>query len=213
MLTAVVVFESNGQHPDLTFDHYNVEDGLSQSTVWNIFEDSKGFMWFCTPDGLNKFDGYSFTVYRQVKGDTNSISSNHPLFIFEDSQGDLWIGHRAGLSKYYYRQDRFSLVHQIPEIASEDDGLLPLHESNGKVWAWDQARGIIGFNQKTLKEETIYPAPEKYLRRTQSFSRFGKTIGGKAFISSTQGMIVFDFNTLQYTFLFNKILDPTYKGI
>src|SRR6185369_6434309 len=50
--------ESAGQRPDLTFDHYNVEDGLSQSTVWNIFEDSKGFIWFCTPDGLNKFDGY-----------------------------------------------------------------------------------------------------------------------------------------------------------
>src|SRR5690349_5997715 len=76
---------SFGQRPDLTFDHYNVEDGLSQSTVWNIFEDSKGFILFCTPDGLNKFDGYSFTVYRNIKGDSSSIVSNHPVFIFEDS--------------------------------------------------------------------------------------------------------------------------------
>jgi signal transduction histidine kinase/ligand-binding sensor domain-containing protein len=191
-----------------------VEDGLSQSTVWNIFEDSKGFIWFCTPDGLNKFDGYSFTVYRQVKGDINSIQSNQPVFIFEDSQGDLWIDHRGGLSKYHYRQDRFSLVYQIPGFDFLDDGLLPLCESQGKIWTWDRSRGIVGFNRETLKEETIHPAPEKYVKEIRAASRFGKTIGTKAFIGSTEGLIiVFDFNTLQYTCLFNKIADPTYNGI
>lgn len=87
-LLAYMLLESIAQRADLTFDHYNVEDGLSQSTVWNIFEDSKGFVWFCTPDGLNKFDGYSFTVYRNIKGDTNSIASNHPIIIFEDTAGE-----------------------------------------------------------------------------------------------------------------------------
>ena len=164
MLAAAVVFETNGQHPDLTFDHYNVEDGLSQSTVWNIFEESKGFIWFCTPDGLNKFDGYSFTVYRHIKDDTNSIGSNHPFFILEDSEGDLWIGHRGGLDKYHYRQDRFTQVYHLSEVNSEEDGLLPLHESGGRVWAWDRKRGIIGFNRITLKEEIIHALHEKYLK-------------------------------------------------
>ena len=214
MLAAVVVFETNGQHPDLTFDHYNVEDGLSQSTVWNIFEDSKGFIWFCTPDGLNKFDGYSFTVYRHIKGDTNSIGSNHPFFILEDSEGDLWIGHRGGLDKYHYRQDRFTQVYHLPEVNSEEDGLLPLHESGGRVWAWDRKRGIIGFNRITLKEEIIHALPEKYVKDVKAYSRFGQTIDGKAFISTTNDvMIVFDFSTLRYSFLFSKIVDPDYRGI
>ena len=146
MLCSSIVLPCRAQHPDLIFDHYSVEDGLSQSTVLNIFEDSRGFIWLCTPDGLNKFDGYSFTVYRNIKGDTNSISSNHPIFIFEDSKGDLWIGHRAGLSKYHYGQERFSTVYQLPEINSEYDGLIPLHEADGRIWGWDKRRGIVGFN-------------------------------------------------------------------
>ncbi|MDZ4714067.1 MAG: two-component regulator propeller domain-containing protein [Cytophagales bacterium] len=215
LLLCVFAFtESGAQHPDPTFDHYNVEDGLSQSTVWNIFEDSKGFVWFCTPDGLNKFDGYTFKVYRNLKADTNSFISNHPVYIFEDSSGDLWIGHRGGLSKYHYRQDRFSEVYRLPEVTSEDEGLLPLHESGGRVWAWEKNRGILGFNTQTLQEEAAYAPPEKYLKHARNHSRFGKTIAGKAFISTTADlMIVFDFSTLQYTFLFNKILDPSYDGI
>lgn len=214
VLAVVVVFETNGQHPDLTFDHYNVEDGLSQSTVWNIFEDSKGFMWFCTPDGLNKFDGYSFTVYRNLRGDSNSIVSNHPIFIFEDSGGDLWIGHRGGLSKYHYRQDRFEQVYQLDMVNSEYDVVLPLHEREGKIWAWDNNRGMIGFNRHTLKEEVLYKVSEKYLRGNKTYSRYGKTVNEKAFISApNDAMIVFDFRTLQFTFLFDKISDPTYTGI
>ncbi len=213
-LCSFFVLVSPAQRPDMIFDHYSVEDGLSQSTVLNIFEDSRGFIWFCTPDGLNKFDGYSFTVYRNIKGDTNSISGNHPVFIFEDSNGDLWIGQRAGLSKYHYRQERFSTVYQLPKINSEYEGLIPLHEAEGKIWAWDKRRGIVGFNRTTLKEEVIYPAPDKYSKSMQAYSRYGKTINGRAFISTTSNlMIVFDFRTLHYTFLFNKTFDPNYTGV
>jgi signal transduction histidine kinase/ligand-binding sensor domain-containing protein len=213
-LAMVIVFQSHGQHPELAFDHYNVEDGLSQSTIWNIFEDSKGFMWFCTPDGLNKFDGYSFTIYRHIKSDSNSIQSNHPFYIFEDSEGDLWIGHQGGLSKYHYRQDRFTLVYRVPEVRNEEDGLLPLHESDERVWAWDKQRGIIGFNKSTLKEEINYPSPEKLVKNSKADTRFGKVINNKAFISTTNDLlIVFDFSSLTYSFLFSKVMDTAYQGI
>jgi signal transduction histidine kinase/ligand-binding sensor domain-containing protein len=201
------------QHPDLTFDHYNVEDGLSQSTVWSIFEDSKGFMWFCTPDGLNKFDGYSFKVYRNDRSDSGSIRNNHAVSIFEDSAGDLWIGHGAGLSKYLYGQDRFALVYSMPNASAEDDGLLPLHESGDTIWAWDRNRGIVGFNRSTLKEEKVHPLPPEYVLNLTAYSRFARTIGDKAFISTTSDLfIVFDFVTTRFTFLFTKPDEPGLDG-
>lgn len=210
-LTFICASTVYAQRPDLTFDHYNVEDGLSQSTVWNIFEDSKGFMWFCTPDGLNKFDGYSFTIYRNIKGNKNSIVSSHPVFIFEDSDGDLWINHKAGLSKYNYRHDTFSEVARLTEFTSEDEGILPLYENDGKIWAWDCNRGFIGFNRTTLKEEAVYELPES-LKRIHAYARFGKAIGSRIFIATHRyGMIVFDFKTRQYTVLFNKKFDPNFN--
>jgi len=66
-------------------------------------------MWFATDDGLNKFDGTNFTVYRSVAGDTNSLRSNSVLSLFEDKQGNLWVGTGGGgISRYNHRKDNFT---------------------------------------------------------------------------------------------------------
>jgi len=73
------------------FKHLTIEDGLSQSYPLAIEQDSKGFMWFATMNGLNKYDGYSFTVYTHNPYDSTTISSNSNKLILEDSRGILWI--------------------------------------------------------------------------------------------------------------------------
>src|SRR4029078_10690795 len=60
----------------LNFEKLTINDGLSQGFVYNISQDDKGFMWFCTPDGLNRYDGYHFKIYRHDDADSFSISSN-----------------------------------------------------------------------------------------------------------------------------------------
>ncbi len=72
---------------DIKFEHISLEEGLSQSSVIAILQDSKGFMWFGTEDGLNKYDGYNFTVYKPLPGDPASLTHNYILSIFEDNQG------------------------------------------------------------------------------------------------------------------------------
>jgi len=62
--------------PAFKFEHLSLEDGLSQSTVYAILQDNKGFMWFGTQDGLNRYDGYQFTIYRHNPTDSNSLSHN-----------------------------------------------------------------------------------------------------------------------------------------
>src|SRR6188768_3271836 len=71
----------------MKFEHIDGENGLSQNTVISIFQDSRGFMWFGTRDGLNKYDGYKFKVYKNVAKDPTSISGNFIQTIYEDSKG------------------------------------------------------------------------------------------------------------------------------
>src|SRR4051812_855163 len=84
----------------IKFQRLSVENGLSQNTVNTIFQDSRGFMWFGTQNGLNKYDGNSFTIYKNVENDSLSISSGEIYSSFEDKKQTVWFGTNAGLSKY-----------------------------------------------------------------------------------------------------------------
>ncbi|WP_366183139.1 two-component regulator propeller domain-containing protein [Flavobacterium ovatum] len=78
------------------FIHLTTENGLSQSDVNTIFQDSQGYMWFGTHDGLNKYDGYNFTVFNPILNNNKSISSNLVWKIVDDIKGNLWIGTTGG---------------------------------------------------------------------------------------------------------------------
>ncbi len=78
------------------FDRLSVEDGLSHSSVWDVHQDSRGFLWFGTQEGLNRYDGYGFKVYKHSPDDPGAHSDCAVLAIHEDRTGDLWIGPRGG---------------------------------------------------------------------------------------------------------------------
>lgn len=96
------------QKKDVRFKHLGIEQGLSQSAVVGVAQDTLGFMWFATHDGLNRYDGYEFDVYRQSIGDTNSLAANNVGCIKVDSKGRFWIGTLGGgLQLYNYNRDNF----------------------------------------------------------------------------------------------------------
>lgn len=100
-----------------------IDDGLSQGMVNDILQDHYGFMWFATKDGLNTFDGYKFTIYRNAIDDSNTIAENYITKIFEDSDGDIWIGtfngridrfdRRTGKFKHYNYTNNNSIIPTI----------------------------------------------------------------------------------------------------
>ena len=126
------------QSQDKRFHHVTINEGLSQSTVQAIFQDSDGYMWFGTQDGLNKYDGYNFTVYKHDPGDPASISDNNINVIFEDYEGVLWVGTSTrGISRYDREKDRFTNYTGLPdelETISSNNVWDILEDSEGFFW-------------------------------------------------------------------------------
>jgi signal transduction histidine kinase/CheY-like chemotaxis protein/ligand-binding sensor domain-containing protein len=108
LLLLVVAFTVAAQNQRLKFEHFGSDNGLSHSHVISILQDSRGFLWFGTRDGLNKYDGYKFTVYTEEPDDSTTIGSSYIQQLVEDSQGNIWVATwGGGLSKYDRRKGRF----------------------------------------------------------------------------------------------------------
>ena len=142
---------SNGEY--LRFKSYSVEDGLSQSTVFCILQDSQGYIWFGTEDGLNKFDGYSITVYKNDPDDPNSLSSNWVQTMLEDDAGILWLGTRdGGLNRFDRDLDQFTHYHNDPSnpASLSDDEITTLYQGqDGSLWIGTGSGGLEKFDPKS----------------------------------------------------------------
>lgn len=104
-LTSVVA-RLFGAQP-MPFSTLGIEKGLSNNAVRCIFKDAQGFMWFGTHDGLNRYDGYEFKIYRNILGDKNSLPHNYIYAINEDTKHNLWVGTGQGIALLSPFSDKF----------------------------------------------------------------------------------------------------------
>ncbi len=122
----------------IRFEHLTIEDGLSQNAGLAIFQDSKGYLWIGTQDGLNRYNGYDFKVYKHDPDDPSSISHNSILAIEEDRDGYLWIGTwGGGLNRFDPAADTFIRYrHDPPEPSSlSGDTVTAIkQDSSGVLW-------------------------------------------------------------------------------
>jgi methyl-accepting chemotaxis protein/ligand-binding sensor domain-containing protein len=121
---------------NLQFRHIGVEDGLSNPSVLNILRDSRGFMWFGTANGLNRYDGYTFTEFHHEGNNPYSLPDNYITEVYEDHAGTLWVGTQAGLSRYDRDRNRFinSMVQESAAASSRRQVLSILEDSRGNFW-------------------------------------------------------------------------------
>jgi ligand-binding sensor domain-containing protein/serine phosphatase RsbU (regulator of sigma subunit) len=109
------------QKPDLQFKHLSTEQNLSNSHILDIVQDHKGYLWFGTEDGLNRYDGYQINNYWHNPDDSSSIGSNQIYALFEDSNQDLWIATSRKLHRYRRETDRFEHFNYIINRICEDE--------------------------------------------------------------------------------------------
>jgi signal transduction histidine kinase/ligand-binding sensor domain-containing protein/DNA-binding response OmpR family regulator len=140
----------------IQFDHFNLDDGLSQYTVYCIIQDSKGFLWFGTADGLNRYDGYKFKIFRNDPVDSTSLSANRIYSLYEDSYQNLWIGtYGGGLNKFNRETESFLHYKNIPgdDASLSDDEVLSIYEDNSQtLWIGTEGGGL----NKFLREENHF---------------------------------------------------------
>ncbi|VXB11029.1 two-component regulator propeller domain-containing protein [Massilia sp. 9I] len=111
----------------LRFERLSIEHGLSQQSVLTILQDRRGFMWFGTQAGLNRFDGYRVTVYRNNPDQPESLPDNYVLASYEDGQGRLWFGTKGGLARFDQATGKF-----VRYLASDDKGAVAMNPPPGK---------------------------------------------------------------------------------
>jgi ligand-binding sensor domain-containing protein/two-component sensor histidine kinase len=142
--TAIVALRASAQIPtSLHFEGYTINEGLSQGFVSTILQDNKGFLWFGTNDGLNKYDGYTFTIFRHSPGDPHSIAEDDISCLHEDAGGRIWIGLRGkGIDIYDPTRDTFRHIRQKSINGLRSDFILGIQEDRSGVF-WIRSRAGI----------------------------------------------------------------------
>jgi len=137
---------SSSPRQDLRFEHLTSSEGLSNNRVTSILRDHRGFMWFGTFDGLNRYDGYEFKVYRHVPGDEHSLSANFVVTLFQDRDGFLWIGtNGGGLNRYDPRTEQFTHYQHDPadpHSLSSDNVFVVYEDRQGSLWIGTDGGGL-----------------------------------------------------------------------
>ena len=185
--TLIKVAAGNSPDMDMTFSNLSIKEGLSQSTILSSCQDDKGLMWFATHDGLNRYDGYEFTIYRNSAEDSTSIADNIIRKVHIDSKGRLWIGTDKGLSFYDSFSDSFRNFRTggkgVTGIAEADgDKLLvavggSIKIFNMKSWKWDISAPPC--QPETFGARVLYRESDNIWIGTSSEGLFCYSIGSK----------------------------------
>jgi PAS domain S-box-containing protein len=190
------------QAPTPRFTHLTDKQGLSCNIVWCILQDSQGFMWFGTQDGLNKYDGYTFTTYRHRHSDPNSLSNSTITVLYEDRTGTLWIGTDIGLDSFSGGAARFKHYPAVGEkvgaiyedaastlwIGTEGAGLFRHDPTSGQFVQYTHdpadAHSLSDNNVVSIYEDrsgilwvgTTYGGLDAFDRTTERFTRYRRDL-------------------------------------
>ncbi len=138
------------------FAHLSTRDGLSGNIIESIVQDKRGFMWIATSNGLNRYDGYTFTVYKNRQTDPTSLSANYARIICEGRDGTIWIGtYNGGLNQYHWNSDNFTAYRYEaanPQSLSSDMVNVVYEDQAGNLWVGtDKGLNLLDRQSRTFK--------------------------------------------------------------
>ncbi len=185
----------------LHFESFTIDDGLSQGYISAILQDKQGFMWFGTNDGLNKYDGYSFTVFRHNPSNPNSLAGDDISCLFEDSHQRLWIGLRGkGIDIYDPVLNTFRHIRQALPGGLRSDFTLSINEDrSGAFWV----RSRSGIDRLELKKDDEVITP---IKLDSNFEQQRSKVGPERFLVDSRNHKFITTNSVITELIFNDSL-------
>ncbi len=195
---------------DIRFEHISIEQGLSQNSVLCTLQDNKGFMWFGTWDGLNKYDGYNFTIYRHDQGNPHSLGDNTVWSLYEDLGGALWIGTGAGLDYLNRETGQFTHYQHNPNdpASLSDNVVLSIWEDpSGALWIGTANGGLNKLDRSTGRFTRYQHNPDDpySLSSNSGVTIYPDTLRsrgdwtGMLWVGTSNGLNKFDVGTQRFT--------------
>jgi signal transduction histidine kinase/ligand-binding sensor domain-containing protein/DNA-binding response OmpR family regulator len=193
---------------DINFTTLSTKDGLSSNNINAILKDRYGFMWFATDDGLDRFDGVNFKVYRYKPDISTSLQSNEILSLHEDKEGNLWVGTGSGsLSLYDRKKDAFINFPAKPsENAIRNNVIRSIcSDSQGKLWI-GHFDGVNIMDKKTRRISDLTPGNgSRFTKNCNVLLSDGK---GRIWIGTSEGLFLYRKETNSLTHFLYSQDDP-----
>jgi signal transduction histidine kinase/streptogramin lyase len=175
-----------GQPPDINVKYFDKSDGLTSSNINFVAQDSTGFIWVATLNGLFKYDGYGFSVYRHIRHDSSSLTGNTVTYLYSDKNNRLWVSTTVGLCWYNRETDNFVHV-----AGRRDSNQLPSYnfkrittDLQGNILACNENQ-IFRFNEKVKKLDLVFDAGNSVINDFLSDNENRMWIG----LSSDKGLL------------------------
>jgi ligand-binding sensor domain-containing protein len=137
------------------FENFGITDGLSQTSVYGIIQDHLGFMWFCTTDGVNRYDGYDFKVFRNEPNNPKSIANSLVFAIHEDKYRNLWFISSHGISRFNRDMENFDRILYQPAVITGSSSIKVIEQEDESFFLSDNI--VYRINGKTgkLRQERV----------------------------------------------------------
>jgi ligand-binding sensor domain-containing protein/anti-sigma regulatory factor (Ser/Thr protein kinase) len=194
----LVVTNTSSQPQRLEFEHVSVEQGLSHNAVTAILQDSRGFLWIGTRNGLNRYNGYSFVVFHREPQDPSSLLSDHILCLYEDHFGTVWVGtDEGGLYRYDWSSNKFRHYHYDPDNSSSLSGnrVSALYEDKSGSF-WVGAEGLNNVDRATGRAIRFKHNPDDPLSIAGNLISFiYEDLRGNFWVGTSNGLDLMDRKT------------------
>jgi two-component system sensor histidine kinase ChiS len=201
---------AHSQHGNTVFEHFSVADGLS---AWpsTIYQDRTGYLWFASKNGIDRYDGYSFTTFTHELGNPSSITNAWAEILYEDRAGNFWVGTRHGLDKFDRTMGTFT--HCLADSISGQVHII-YEDREGNVWV-GTSRGLDKYDHSSGTFTHYFPDPDhrgvhgdgKAESRNVVLA-IGEDEHGSLWIGSGDGLYIFDRTTQTFNNFRHDDQDP-----
>ncbi|UMB61742.1 ATP-binding protein [Lutibacter sp. A80] len=213
LLIILILLYNNGvfsQEETLKYsEKLSISNGLAHNGVTSILEDSRGFLWFGTYDGINRYDGYEVKTYKNTI-DQNILTSNRVRAISEDKKGNLWFGTDEGISIYDESQENFEKIYSNQLLGKNSSGPIVrnilIDEVGGSIICATEGAGIVVFNEDYTVSGQYIPSGENF-ENNILFYKGIKLNNSNYIFTTSSGLIHFNLTSREFSRVLNDEID------